>query len=102
MSRVTEVLGISDSDLAEARKTAAVRLTGEFGDKYQQYLDRVSAALLQVYPPAAGYSPEELRDVVSIVAVCGTVSRGAKKRLKEACTGCGWCCSRTGRIIVEE
>jgi Fe-S-cluster containining protein len=102
MSNVSEIMGISDADLVEAREKVAFHRNGEFGEKYKEYLAKVSLALLEVYPPAREFSPTDLQDVVSISAICGEVSRGAKKLLKEACTGCGWCCSQTNRIVVEE
>jgi Fe-S-cluster containining protein len=95
-------MGISDADLVEARNKVTFHLNGEFGEKYKEYLAKVRLALLEVYPPAREYSPSDLQDITSIAAICGEVSRGAKKRLKEACTGCGWCCSQTSRIVVEE
>ena len=95
-------MGISDADLVEAREKVAFHRNGEFGEKYKEYLAKVSLALLEVYPPAREFSPTDLQDVVSISAICGEVSRGAKKLLRDACTGCGWCCSQTSRIVVEE
>jgi Fe-S-cluster containining protein len=102
MADVFKAMGISDPDLAEARRLAATHFTGSFGEKYKKYVARVGAALLEIYPPAIDLTPEELIDVIAVIDVIGLDSRGIMKRLKEACTGCGWCCSQTKRIVIDE
>ncbi|APV44053.1 hypothetical protein Dform_00698 [Dehalogenimonas formicexedens] len=102
MAKVFENLGIADTDLSEARKIVTRHLNSDFGEKYERYIATVGAALLKVYPPARNFSPSELVDIVSITDIIGPESRAIMKRMKEACTGCGWCCSQTRRIVVDE
>jgi Fe-S-cluster containining protein len=102
MASIFQDLGIPESDLVEARKIVARYFTSNFGERYRQYLAAVGAALLKVFPPAAAFAPEELIDIIAVTDVIGPDSRAIMKRLKEACNGCGWCCSKTRRIVVEE
>lgn len=102
MAKVFQALGISDFDLAEARKIIARYLNSDFSEKYQKYVATVGTALLTVYPPAKNFTPSELVDIISITDIIGPESRAIMKRLKEACTGCGWCCSQTRRIVIDE
>jgi len=102
MTDIWRALGISQADLAEARRLAATHFQGSFGEKYRKFVARVGASLLEVYTPAASLSPEELIDVISVTDIIGADSRGIMKRLKESCTGCGWCCSQTKNIVIDE
>ena len=102
MAGVFQKLGLSESDLTEARKIVAKFFISDFGERYRQYLSTVGAALLKVFPPAASFTPDELVDIIAITDVIGPDSRAIMKRFKESCTGCGWCCSQTRRIVVEE
>ena len=102
MVNVFQALGIPDSDLNEARKIVAKYLSSDFAERYRQYVATAGAALLKVYPPAEIFSPEELIDIIAVTDVIGPDSRAIMKRFKEACNGCGWCCSQTRRIVVEE
>jgi len=101
MNNVFQAIGISDFDLAEARKIAASHFE-IIGDKYKKYVAKVGAELLNAYPAANAFSPEELIDIIAVTDVIGTDSRGLMKRLKASCTGCGWCCSETKRIVIDE
>lgn len=102
MPNYFSALGVSDADLAIARGLAAEHFNGQFGEKYKKYVAQVGAALLDIYPPAHQLPPEEIIDLISVIDIIGPDSRGLMKRLRESCTGCGWCCSQTKRIVVDE
>jgi hypothetical protein len=102
MADVSHKLGITESDLVEARKIIARYLTSDIGERYRQYLATVGVELLKVFPPASAFVPDELIDIIAVTDAIGPDSRAIMKRLKQACTGCGWCCSKTRRIVVEE
>ncbi len=102
MTDIFKTLGVSDADLAKARELAAGHFVGSFGEKYKKFVAQVGIALLEIYPPAKELSPLEIIDVISVIDIIGLDSRGIMKRLKEACAGCGWCCSKTKRIVVDE
>ncbi len=102
MAGIFQKLGLSEEDLIEARKIVAKYFVSNFGERYRQYLSTVGMALLRVFPPAASLTPDELVDIIAITDVIGPDSHSLMKRLGESCTGCGWCCSQTERIVVEE
>jgi Fe-S-cluster containining protein len=102
MTNVFQALGISDADVTEARRLAATHFQAEFGEKYRKYIAQVGVALLAVYPPAKTLSPTEIIDVISVTDIINQDSRATLKWLKEACIGCGWCCSETRRIVIDE
>jgi uncharacterized protein len=102
MTKVFQALGISEADLNEARKIIAKYLNSDSSERYQRYVATVGTALLNIYPQAKVFSPEELVDIISITDIIGPESRAIMKRMKEACTGCGWCCSQTRRIVIDE
>jgi Fe-S-cluster containining protein len=79
--------------IAEKRK--------KHGRKYECFISAVAEVLRTEFPEAFGKMPEErLAELISFVDVVGEDSQGMMKRLKEACAGCGWCCSQTVGIIV--
>ncbi|QNT76108.1 YkgJ family cysteine cluster protein [Dehalogenimonas etheniformans] len=102
MTDIFKRIGVSDADLAKARELAAGHFVGSFGEKYKKYVTAVWVALLETYPPAKELSPTELVDIISVIDIIAADSRGIMKRLKEACTCCGWCCSQTKRIEIDE
>ncbi len=101
MANLFKALGMSDADLAKARETASIRLS-MLGVKYEKYIDRAAARLLELYPAAMSVPEAELSDIIRVADVVAIDSRGMMKRMKSACSGCGWCCSQTRRIVVNE
>jgi hypothetical protein len=102
MTNIFAAIGISDADLVEARLLAAGHFSGDFATRYKKYVTQVGLALLEIYPPVRSFSPDELIDVISVIDVIATDSRAMMKRMKAGCVGCGWCCSQTKRIVVDE
>jgi uncharacterized protein len=102
MATVFETLGISEYDLSMARKIIAKFLSSDSSERYQEYVATAGTALLSIYPQAKNFAPAELVDIISITDIISPDSRAIMKRMKEACTGCGWCCSQTRRIVVDE
>jgi Fe-S-cluster containining protein len=79
--------------IAEKRK--------KHGQKYDCFVGAVAEVLRAEFPEVFGKMPEErLAELIAFVDVVGEDSQGMMKRLKEACAGCGWCCSQTVGVIV--
>lgn len=72
------------------------------GNKYQLFIDKVVEMLKERYQPASQYTDVDLAKLVGVADVVGHDSIAMMKRLKEACIGCGWCCAKTNKIIIEE
>jgi Fe-S-cluster containining protein len=72
------------------------------GQKYQKFIAQVILVLRENFPSATVYNDADLAQLAAIADVIGHDSRAMMKRLKTACTGCGWCCSKTKRIVVTE
>jgi hypothetical protein len=71
------------------------------GEKYPRFLEAVACLLRAEFPQVFGRMPDDkLYELISFVDVVGEESQAMMKRLKEACAGCGWCCSQTAGIIV--
>jgi len=71
------------------------------GEKYDRFLWTVAQILRTEFPEAfAGMSESQLLNLIAFVDVVGEDTQGMMKRLKDACAGCGWCCSQTIGIIV--
>jgi hypothetical protein len=71
------------------------------GEKYDRFVAAVAGLLRSEFPGAFARMPDErLAELIAFVDVVGEDSRGMMKRLKEACAGCGWCCSQTVGVIV--
>jgi hypothetical protein len=94
-------IGMSDADLAKARETAAIRLS-MLGVKYEKYIGLAADRLLEIHPAAGSVPQAELIDLIRIADVVAIDSRAMMKRMKSACSGCGWCCSQTRRIVIDE
>jgi hypothetical protein len=92
---------VSPRDLASAIEMAAVN-ANSLGVKYDKYISRVISVIKNNYPPSTSFSDNELRIIVEVADAIGQGSRGVMKRLKASCTGCGWCCSKTDRIVLNE
>jgi Fe-S-cluster containining protein len=91
---------IPPDDLSTARKH--VNITRQkIGPRYDAYLNKVVEALREGFPLAfQSMTDENLREFVALIEFTTDVSHGFMKRLKEACDGCGWCCSQTSHIVV--
>ena len=71
------------------------------GEKYDRFVRAVAQVLRSEFPGTFANTPEgHLAELISLVDVVGEDSQGMMKRLKEACAGCGWCCSQTIGVIV--
>lgn len=71
------------------------------GEKYQRFIRAVAALLRAEYPEVFGKMPDDrLSGMIAFVDVFVEDSKAMMKRLKDACTGCGWCCSQTSGIII--
>ena len=71
------------------------------GEKYDRFLWTVAQLLRAEFPDIFAAVPEaQLLNLISFVDLVGEDSQGMMKRLKDACAGCGWCCSQTIGIIV--
>ena len=84
---------------------SVMQLIGEkkrkHGEKYDRFVAGVAGVLRAEFPDAFGsMADNKLAELISFVDVVGEDSQGMMKRLKEACAGCGWCCSQTAGIIV--
>jgi hypothetical protein len=101
MTNVFQTIGISGADLAKAREIAASHFTS-IGPKYERYVSQAAATLMELYPAARDIPADELKEIISVTDIIAIDSRGMMKRLKASCNGCGWCCSETRRIIVDE
>lgn len=93
---------LKEADLAEIEQMAAVKKR-VVGPKYDRYITQAIETLKSVNPESvAGLNDDELRKAVEIIDVISVESQGMMKRLAAACTGCGWCCSKTEGIIVTD
>ena len=90
-----------ENDLDRISTLAATNFRN-LGEKYERYLSKVISVLRNEYQPSEAYRDTELREIAAVADVVGHDSRAVMKRLKKACTGCGWCCSQTKRIVVRE
>jgi Fe-S-cluster containining protein len=73
----------------------------KYGEKYDRFIAAVAGLLRAEFPQTFGPMPDEqLSGLISFVDALGEDSQNMMKRLKEACTGCGWCCSETAGVIV--
>ncbi len=71
------------------------------GEKYDRFLWTVARLLRAEFPQSFDSVPEnQLVNLISFVDVMGEDTRRVMKRLKDACAGCGWCCSQTIGVIV--
>jgi len=71
------------------------------GEKYDRFLWTVAELLRQEFPGDFARMPEaQLINLIGFVDVLGEDTQGMMKRLKDACAGCGWCCSQTVGVIV--
>ena len=89
----------SSEDLGIAEELAAANFKN-LGAKYERYIAKSIPGLKANFPAAASFTDDELREIMAVADVVGLDSRGMMKRLKYACTCCGWCCSKTQRIVV--
>lgn len=72
----------------------------KLGRRYEDFIGRVAEVLCQRYPAAFTMDGTQLRDLIATVEVIGEESRGLLKKLGDYCAGCGWCCSKTSKIVV--
>ena len=72
----------------------------KLGVKYERFVSQVIAVLRANDPAFTTMSDEQMRELVGLVDVIGEESRGTLKKLGQYCTGCGWCCSKTSKIVV--
>lgn len=71
------------------------------GEKFDRFLWTVAKFLRAEFPDTfAGVPEEQLINLIAFVGVIGEDTQGMMKRLKDACAGCGWCCSQTIGVIV--
>ncbi|PPD57345.1 YkgJ family cysteine cluster protein [Dehalogenimonas etheniformans] len=71
------------------------------GERYERFLWTVAQLLRVEFPGTfAGMSEAQLRQLIAFVDTVGEDTQAMMKRLKDACAGCGWCCSQTGNIVV--
>ncbi|MEN8614520.1 YkgJ family cysteine cluster protein [Dehalogenimonas sp. THU2] len=91
----------AESDLVHAEHGAELNFQN-LGAKYAKYVAQAISDLKLNYPPARSFSDDELRKIVAVADVVGLDSRTRMKRFKSACSCCGWCCSKTHRIVVRE
>ncbi|XUX00743.1 MAG: YkgJ family cysteine cluster protein [Dehalogenimonas sp.] len=91
---------LKESELATLAQIATVKRDLQ-GARYDTYVDRVIEVLKVRYPELNKLLSAELRDVATMVDVWGIESRSMMKMLKDACIGCGWCCSQTSTVIVD-
>ena len=92
---------VAPDDLASVMEIAAANAQ-RLGMQYNKYINSVMTVIRHNYSPSHHFNDDELRTIVTVVDTIGHGSRGMMKRLKAACTGCGWCCSQTRRIVVNE
>ena len=91
----------AEQDLAAVKEMVAVKRR-KLGVKYDRFISRVAEVLRANSPGAFPMTDEQLKDLVATIDVVGEESRGLMKKLGDYCSGCGWCCSQTSRIIVTE
>ncbi|MEN8614521.1 hypothetical protein ABFB09_04455 [Dehalogenimonas sp. THU2] len=103
MSSVTDALSrlFSETDLNRVNDLAESNFQN-LGQKYQKFIARVIRVLRDNFPLSAVYDDADLAHLAAFADVISHDSRAMMKRLKEACTGCGWCCAKTKRIVVTE
>jgi uncharacterized protein len=71
------------------------------GEKFDRFLWTVAQLLKTEFPETFAKMPEDqITNLIAFVGVIGEETQGMMKRLKDACAGCGWCCSQTVGIIV--
>ena len=89
-----------EEHLEEVLELVAKKRT-KHGEKYDRFLWIVAQCLRAEFPQNFDGMPEnQLLNLIAFVDVIGEDSQAMMKRLKEACAGCGWCCSQTIGIIV--
>ncbi|PVV84420.1 YkgJ family cysteine cluster protein [Dehalogenimonas alkenigignens] len=109
MSKRSGGFGVSQSasddrleqDLAAVQAMVADKRQ-KVGIKYDRFITRVAEVLRTNYPSAFPMPDDQLKELVAAVDVIGEESRGLMKKLGEYCAGCGWCCSRTSKIVVNQ
>ncbi|MGI2335876.1 MAG: YkgJ family cysteine cluster protein [Dehalogenimonas sp.] len=71
------------------------------GPRYDIYRMEVVELLRRNFPQTfQEMNDDNLKNFIGVVDISGGPSRGQMKRLQEHCNGCGWCCSKTSRIVV--
>lgn len=92
---------LSPEDMTSVMEIATANAQ-RLGVKYNRFITSVVTVIRNNYPPSNRFDDEELQTIVAVADTIGHGSRGMMKRLKEACNGCGWCCSQTNRIVINE
>lgn len=90
-----------EQDLAAVKAMVADKRQ-KVGVKYERFITRAVEVLRTNYPSAFPMPDDQLKELVAAVDVIGEESRGLMKKLGDYCTGCGWCCSMTGKIVVNQ
>jgi Fe-S-cluster containining protein len=89
----------NERELAEVKAMAETKRQ-KLGVKYARFVSRVVEVLRANDPAFVTMSDDQMSELVMLVDVIGEESRGTMKKLGEYCTGCGWCCSQTTKIVV--
>jgi uncharacterized protein len=89
----------AQKDLAEVKAMVEIKRR-KLGVKYERFVSQVVAVLRANNSAFETMSDEQVVELVGLVDVIGEESRGTFKKLGEYCTGCGWCCSKTSKIVV--
>jgi uncharacterized protein len=86
-------------DIAEVKAMAETKRR-KLGVKYDRYVAQVVGVLRANNTAFETMSDDQMTELVMLVDVIGEESRGVMKQLGQYCTGCGWCCSKTSKIVV--
>jgi hypothetical protein len=89
----------AEQDLAAVKAMAADKRR-KLGVKYDRFISRVAEVLQAMYPSAFQMPHEQFLELIATIEVIGEESRGLMKKLGDYCSGCGWCCSKTSKVVV--
>ncbi len=89
----------AEKELAEVKAMVETKRQ-KLGVKYDRFVASVVEVLRANNSAFTPMSDEQIKELVMFVDVIGEESRGIIKKLGEYCTGCGWCCSQTSKIVV--
>jgi len=93
--------GKAEQDFASVKAMVAVKRE-KLGVRYDRFISKVAEVLRANSGGKLAMPDDQLKELVATIDVIGEESRGLMKKLGDYCTGCGWCCSKTSKIVVSK